>query len=1495
MVRLFVALLVFAMTATYLLLLPQDFSTAQSDALSFEQNSLEGRTLEYPLGYTIEPLKLPGATGGSGSDTYSLESEVPGLSFDTATRTLSGSPSKFGSYPMTYTATDSGDSSNSATLEFTVSVKPGSVRNIRATVNTDTPSVTLTWDATTGAIRYYIDRCSGSCTLESDGWENVYDRASDDGTTYTDSGVTVGETYTYLFQANVSDGRTESLSPRELLIVLVEASTPTPTPTATPTLTSTPTPTVTPTPTSTSTLIPTVTLTPTLTHTATPTPTATFTPTPTYTPAPTHTPTITLTPTPTPTATNTPTITPTPTQTETFTPTPTQTPTNTPTPTPIPSFPTIPPGRYDADYPLGISIKALTLPEATGGSGIFAYSLAPDVPGLTFDATTRRLSGNPSSVGEYPMTYTATDAAPDMGTTTLMFTIVVSPPAVSNFEAALSEDSARIKLTWDKIAGVSGYDIERWSRSDRDGTFTLDTSFGHGGTQTVKASEAEYTDDGVVAGNEHFYRISAYLRLASDELRRGEWVESEDIYIEFPPTPTSTPAPTATPTATPTLTATPTPTPLSTATLTPIPTHTPTVTPTPTPSPTATFTPSPTPTPLPTATLTPAPTATFTPTSTDTPTITPTPTPTATFTPTPTQTPTNMPTPTYTPTPTPIPNFPNIPPGKYDADYMLGTSTEPLTLPEAAGGSGVFTYSLAPDVPGLSFDTSTRRLSGTPTLVGEYQMTYTATDAAPDMGTTTLMFTIIVSPSAVMNFQAALSADNMEIRLSWDKVAGVSGYDIERYSRSEMGGTFTLDTSFGHGGTQTANASETEYADNGVVAGNEHFYRISAYLRLASDDLRHGEWIDSDDVYIDLPPTPTPTPAHTPTPTPTNTPTPTATPTQTNTPTPTPTPSLTPTPTPSPTNTPTPTPTPTPTFTVTPTPSPIPNFPNVLPSAYGDTYALGEYIDPILLPTMPSGNSDFTYSLTPEVPGLNFDTTTRTLSGAPTQMGRHRMTYTATDSATGIAVAALVIEIYVVPPAVENLKAELISGGSHVRLTWKPIAGVSGYDIERCIGSCIENGFDGDIRFGHGGTATTIDSEPEYIDEDVPDYFTYTYRVAAYVELNIPGDIANGYWSDGVVVAREMPTTPTPTATFTPTPTNSPTPTRTATPTRTNTPTPTATPTQISTPTPTNAPTPTLTFTPTPIPTHTPTPTPASRRSQSSESTDVASPTATPTSEPTYTPTPSSTPTYTPTPTVSPTPTRTSTPTPTASPTVTATPTVTPTPVFVILDVIPVVVEESPSEVVETIHPDAPGRVVSLDGRVSILFPVLSRRHTFQVGVSANDKHCASVSVSSGAILSCVRVDTFDESGRAETGVILPSPARLNIALDGELLAEPSILMRSYDSGDVKLLFRDYLDEEWSETPFSMELHSEEGLIVRAMRARFGIFALTANTDSLAQTMNQDGETIATPTITPSPTPVAEIRAPETARPGAAYGPLIAGLASYIILLWYVRMIVMRR
>ena len=80
-----------------------------------------------------------------------------------------------------------------------------------------------------------------------------------------------------------------------------------------------------------------------------------------------------------------------------------------------------------------------------------------------------------------------------------------------------------------------------------------------------------------------------------------------------------------------------------------------------------------------------------------------------------------------------------------DRTYRVGMAIDALTLPEAGGGDGTLTYSLSPDVPGLSFNAATRRLTGTPTVTGTYSMTYTVTDADGD--TDSLSFTIAVEAS----------------------------------------------------------------------------------------------------------------------------------------------------------------------------------------------------------------------------------------------------------------------------------------------------------------------------------------------------------------------------------------------------------------------------------------------------------------------------------------------------------------------------------------------------------------------------------------------------------------------------------------------------------------------------------------------------------------------------------------------------------------------------
>lgn len=87
----------------------------------------------------------------------------------------------------------------------------------------------------------------------------------------------------------------------------------------------------------------------------------------------------------------------------------------------VPSFG----GQYVPDHELylGAASGAPTFPQAQGGDGELSYSLAPAVPGLTFDPQLRRLSGTPSRAGSYSMVYRVRDADGDEGL--LRFTINV--------------------------------------------------------------------------------------------------------------------------------------------------------------------------------------------------------------------------------------------------------------------------------------------------------------------------------------------------------------------------------------------------------------------------------------------------------------------------------------------------------------------------------------------------------------------------------------------------------------------------------------------------------------------------------------------------------------------------------------------------------------------------------------------------------------------------------------------------------------------------------------------------------------------------------------------------------------------------------------------------------------------------------------------------------------------------------------------------------------
>ena len=122
-----------------------------------------------------------------------------------------------------------------------------------------------------------------------------------------------------------------------------------------------------------------------------------------------------------------------------------------------------------------------------------------------------------------------------------------------------------------------------------------------------------------------------------------------------------------------------------------------------------------------------------------------------------------------------------------DQTWAQDTAVGALTLPAASGTGGVLTYAVTPSPPaGVTFDASTRTLSGTPTAVqGPTEYTYTATDAGGDAAT--LSFSVAVA--------AALTDD-----ASFVSYTGVP-------SKMAAGGTATVTVTMRNTGTTTWTSS----------------------------------------------------------------------------------------------------------------------------------------------------------------------------------------------------------------------------------------------------------------------------------------------------------------------------------------------------------------------------------------------------------------------------------------------------------------------------------------------------------------------------------------------------------------------------------------------------------------------------------------------------------------------------------------------------------------
>ena len=480
-----------------------------------------------------------------------------------------------------------------------------------------------------------------------------------------------------------------------------------------------------------------------------------------------------------------------------------------------PAFPAT--GRPgDQAYTVGMAIAALTLPAATGGDGTLAYNLSPEVPGLSFDAMTRQLTGTPTEAGTYATTYTVTDADGDSDTFRFGITVaadtsgqtdlgdceaglVVRPgqhcayPGTQEAFSVLDDGRATfLVITSARAINVNsvtfrGHFYDFRASHQGDGVWWLDRVEG----VTVPPPPPDLSPSFAAAGpgDQNYTLDTAIAPLTLPAASGGD---GELTYTLSPEVPglsfdAMTRRLTGTPTAAGSHAMTYAVTDAdgdSDSLAFGIGVRAPDLSPE--------FGPGVgprdqsytrgtaiTPLLLPPASggdgelsysLSPeVPGLSFDPATRR---LTGTPTATGTHAMTYAVTDADGDSDTLSfsirvRAPAPPDSSPEFDPGAGPGDqgYTRGTAITPLTLPEATGGDGILSYSLTPAVPGLSFDPATRRLTGTPTAVGTQAMTYRVTDADGDSDT--LSFSIVVEPSALADREVLVALYNATDGANW--------------------------------------------------------------------------------------------------------------------------------------------------------------------------------------------------------------------------------------------------------------------------------------------------------------------------------------------------------------------------------------------------------------------------------------------------------------------------------------------------------------------------------------------------------------------------------------------------------------------------------------------------------------------------------------------------------------------------------------------------------
>ncbi len=151
----------------------------------------------------------------------------------------------------------------------------------------------------------------------------------------------------------------------------------------------------------------------------------------------------------------------------------------------------------DSSFTAGTAISSVRLPAASGGDGTLAYSLTPTIPGLTFSASSRVLSGTPSRAGSYNMTYRVRDSGGEVASLTFTVTVAEAPAPDLTVSASVSDSSLSTGESFTLRATVrnrgDGPSARTTLRYYRSGNSRISSSDTRVGTDVVSALAASRT------------------------------------------------------------------------------------------------------------------------------------------------------------------------------------------------------------------------------------------------------------------------------------------------------------------------------------------------------------------------------------------------------------------------------------------------------------------------------------------------------------------------------------------------------------------------------------------------------------------------------------------------------------------------------------------------------------------------------------------------------------------------------------------------------------------------------------------------------------------------------------------------------------------------------------------------------------------------------------------------------------------------------------------